>query len=567
MINLKQALIEDIAAGVAAAQKAGDLPKQKKLPAVVVERPENDEHGDYASPVALSLAKGMKKEPLEIVEAIITQMPKNQYVGKLEGVAPGFLNVRLNPGWLTARLDDVVEADLCGGVVVGEGQKVNLEFISANPTGPLTLGNIRTAFTVDTLGNVMECAGYAVTREYYVNDAGEQIVKLGQSVLRRILQAQGKKIAYPEELYQGEYIKEVAATVAETFVENKGKEFTKEDLKEAATVAEVSKAAMQLLLSEIKTSIKADLKIEFDVFTSERKLRESGAVDDIIKKLKRKKAIYTKEGASFLKTTKYGDDEDRVVVKSNGEYSYFAPDIAYHQDKFKQQYDEIFTFLGADHAGHVPRMRAAMEWLGNDNAKLHFETAQFLRLVRDGKTVKLSKRAGEIVTPHQLIAEVGYDAARYFMVQHALSTHMDFDLDLAKERSERNPVYYIQYAYVRLQAILRKAKQEGAITKVGETVELSSRAELTHTTELALMKQLYRFSEVVAEVATTYQVHDLAYYAHDLARSVHVFYKNVPVLGADSERLVQHRLQLVLAARAVLDKVLGLLGISKPDVM
>ena len=223
--------------------------------------------------------------------------------------------------------------------------------------------------------------------------------------------------------------------------------------------------------------------------------------------------------------------------------------------------------LGGGQEGKGAGMRAAMRWLGSENAKLHFETAQVLRLVRDGKTVKLSKRAGEIGTPHQLIAEVGYDAARYFMVQHALSTHMDFDLDLAKERSERNPVYYIQYAYVRLQAILRKAKQEGAITKVGETVELSSRAELTHTTELALMKQLYRFSEVVAEVATTYQVHELAYYAHDLARSIHVFYKNVPVLGADSERLVQHRLQLVLAARAVLDKVLGLLGISKPDVM
>jgi arginyl-tRNA synthetase len=313
--------------------------------------------------------------------------------------------------------------------------------------------------------------------------------------------------------------------------------------------------------------ITEDLKISFDVWTSEEELRHDGTVTRAIEALREKGYMYKKDGAEYLKTTAFGDDQDRVVVKSDGEYAYIAPDIGYHRNKFERGFDEIFTFVGADHQGHLPKLVAAMKILGYDTARLHLVAAQWLRVVRDGVPVKLSKRAGQIVTPRDLISEVGYDAARFFMVQHALTGHMDFDLDLAKEKSERNPVYYVQYAYVRLQSILRRAKQQEALDDMNRPLELDKRPALTHTLELDLMRQLYRFPEVIVEIATTFEVQALAYYALDLARAIHVFYRHVPVLAAEDPRLVASRLQLVLAARTTLNKTLDLLGLSKPDVM
>jgi arginyl-tRNA synthetase len=563
MLNLKEALAADIRVGIAAAFPAVDVDSLT----VPINRPDNSEHGDYASPVALALTKQAGKPPMAVVEEIAKHMPKKEYIGRLTAAAPGFLNVRLNPSWLTARLDDVVEADIGAEIKTGEGKSANLEFISANPTGPLTLGNIRTAFSVDTLGNVLECAGYDVTREYYFNDAGAQVKKLGESVLRRYLIAQGHELEYPEDLYQGEYITEVAQQVAEKLKEDEGKDLSAADLTDEAVLARVSREAVTILLSEIKRMIREDLKISFDVWTSEEELRRDGTVAGAIEALREKGYIYQKDGAEYLKTSVFGDDQDRVVVKSDGEYAYIAPDIGYHRSKYERGFDEIFTFVGADHQGHLPKLTAAMKILDYDTGRLHLVAAQWLRVVRDGKPVKLSKRAGQIVTPADLIAEVGYDAARFFMVQHSLTGHMDFDLDLAKERSERNPVYYVQYAYVRLQSILRRAQQQGALKDVSQPLTLPARPALTHTFELDLMRQLYRLPEVIADIATTFEVHQLAYYALDLARAVHVFYRNVPVLAADDTQLVASRLQLVLAARTVLEETLDLLGLSKPDVM
>ena len=564
MLNLKEALAEDIRAGIEAGFPSVDSASLR----VIVDRPDNPEHGDYASPVALQLASLVHgKAPMEIVEVIAKHMPKKEYIGRLTAAAPGFLNVRLNPGWLTARLDDIIGADISAGITTGEGKSANLEFISANPTGPLTLGNIRTAFSVDTLGNVLECAGYDVTREYYFNDAGEQVKKLGESVLRRWLLAQGEQLDYPPELYQGDYIVDVAQRVAETLREDDGKELTAADLTDEATLARVSKEAVTILLSEIKREVRESLKISFDVWTSEEELRADGTVARAIEALREKGYVYKKDGAEYLKTSAFGDDQDRVVVKSDGEYAYIAPDIGYHRNKFERGFDEIFTFVGADHQGHLPKLMAAMKILGYDTGRLHLVAAQWLRVVRDGKPVKLSKRAGQVVTPNDLIAEVGYDAARFFMVQHVLTGHMDFDLDLAKERSERNPVYYVQYAYVRLQSILRRAKQQEALEDVSRPLTLSARPALTHTLELDLMRQLYRLPEVVVDIASNFEVQALAYYALDLARAVHVFYRHVPVLAAEDAELVKGRLQLVLAARTVLGKTLDLLGLAKPDVM
>lgn len=567
MLNLAESLKADITAGIMAAMKAGVLPSVATLPPVVIKPSDDNDHGDYASPFAMSLSKLMKKAPLEIVEATASHMEKPEYLGKLEAAAPGFLNIWISPGWMSSRLDNVLHHDVCADITIGAGKAVNLEFISANPTGPLTLGNARTAFTADTLANVLSCAGFNVTREYYINDAGAQIAKLGESVLRRILQSQGETVDFPEEMYQGDYITELAQEIAEKLQEDKGKEYTKEDLEDEEIKRDISQQAMQTLLAHIKQTVAEDLKIKFDVWTSEAALKKEGLIEVVLQKLREHGVTYEKDGAEYLKTTQFGDEKDRVLVKKNKEYAYIAPDIAYHQNKFDRKFDLLFTFLGADHQGHVPKLQAAMQALGNDVNKLKFPIGQWFSLVRDKKVVAMSKRKGNIYTPKELIDEVGYDAARFFFVQHKLDTHMEFDLDLAKEKSERNPVYYVQYAYVRLQSILRRAKEEGVISEIGMNFEMTSHPVLTHTTELHLMRTMYRFPELVAGIADDFMVHQLVYYAQDLAKAIHAFYKNVPVLAEEAEAVKMSRLQLVLAAQGLLGKTLDLLGVSKPDIM
>ncbi len=567
MLNLALELKKNIEAAIAAAMEAGTLPKLKELPAIVVKPADDNGHGDYASPFALQLTKLMKKKPMDIVEAVAAVMNKAEYIGKLEAAAPGFLNIWIAPGWMTARLDDVIEHDVTADITVGAGKSVNFEFISANPTGPLTLGNARTAFSADTLANVLAAAGYNVIREYYINDAGNQIKKLGESVLRRALQARGEQVDFSEELYQGEYIADLGAEISEQLKENEGKEFTVEDLEDPVVLAKVSQAALSMMLTHIKETIEQDLKITFDVWTSEKTLRDSGVIEEVLNIVRKRGYAYKKEGAEWLKTTEFGDEKDRVFVKKDGEYAYIAPDIAYHHQKFERKFDLIFTFLGADHLGHVPKLKAAMQVLGHDISALHFPIAQWFTLIRGGEAVAMSKRKGQIYTPKELINEVGYDAARYFFVQHRLDTHMDFDLDLAKEKSDRNPVYYVQYAYVRLQSILRRAKEEGVISELGLKFDMSSRPALTQVPEIELMKKMYAFPEVVADIAQTYAIHQLPYYAYELAKAVHVFYKNVKVLSVDDKELTMSRLQLVVAAQGVLRKTLDLLGIGKPEVM
>lgn len=567
MLNLKQAISSDIAAGIEAAREVGEIKFNGKAPEVVVSLADGEERGHYASPIALALAKRAGMEPMKVVQAIAAQMPKKSYIGRLKGAKPGFLNIWLNVGWLTARLDNVLEEPLCGSVGIGEGKSVNLEFISANPTGPLTLGNARTAFSVDTLGRVLECAGYDVTREYYFNDAGGQVDRLGESVVRRILQAKGREVEYPAEMYQGDYVAGIGTLVAEKFREEDGKEFGEDDLFDNAWLRKAGEEAARILMVKIKSMIREDLKINFDVWTSESELRESGKIETVLDRLEKVGDVFERDGAKWFRTTKYGDSEDRIVVKSDGELAYIAPDIGYHQDKYDRGFDQIVTVVGADHQGHLSKVKAAMEALGNDPAKLHLIAAQWLRFVKDGKPVKLSKRAGQIVTPRDLIDEIGYDAARFFMVQHSLTTHMELDLGLAKERSERNPVYYVQYAYVRLQSILRQAKQRGLMAEIGMKMVMSDNPGLTHTLELALIRQMYRWPEVVADIADSLEVQQLTYYASELARAVHVWYRHVPVLAAGDERLLKARLQLTLTARKVLGETLDLLGISKPDVM
>ncbi len=332
-------------------------------------------------------------------------------------------------------------------------------------------------------------------------------------------------------------------------------------------LADVSTKAMLACLNGIKKTVQDDLRIAFDVWSSEREVRESGAIENVLQTLDSKNLIYEKEGAKFLKTTSFGDSEDRVIVKKDGGYAYIAPDVAYHQGKFDRKFDMIFTFIGADHQGHAPKLSAALSALGNDIQKLHLVFAQFLSIMQGGKQVALSKRKGNVYGPKDLIDEIGYDAARYFLVSHALGSHMVLDLDMAKQKSDANPVYYVQYAYVRLQSILRKAKTQGILPSGDAVSEITSTVTLNHESERALAMQLFLFPEVIEDIAQSYNVQQLPHYAYDVARSVSAFYRDVSVLHEKDEVLRASRLQIALCAQTVLGEILDLLGINKPDVM
>ncbi len=567
MVNIRRALTSDISEAILAAVRAGDLAEFPEHLAVSVKRADDTRHGDYASSVALAAAKLLKMPPMEIAKAIVGYMPEREYIGVAEAVQPGFVNVRIHSNYLASRMDDMLQEDLCAACDIGGHKTVNLEFISANPTGPLTLGNARTAFSADTLGNVMECAGYNVIREYYINDAGAQIARLGQSVLRRILQQQGESVEFPEDLYQGEYIADIASHIAEEYREQYGKEFSLSDLEDAKLLEEISTKAMLACLEAIKKTVREDLHIAFDVWSSERAIRKSGKIEEVLRTLDEKGLLYEKDGAKFLQTTKFGDAEDRVIVKKDGEYAYIAPDVAYHQDKFDREFDMMFTYLGADHQGHAPKLTAALAALGNDTSKLHIVFAQFLSILQGGKQVSLSKRKGNVYGPKDLIGEIGYDVARYFLISHALNSHMALDLDKAKEKSEANPVYYIQYAYVRLQSILRKAKTAGIFPPGEIDAEITSAVTISHESERAFALALFAFPEVIEDIAQTFQIHQLPQFAYEVARSANAFYRDVQVLSEPDEALRLSRLQMVRCGQAVLGKILDLLGIGKPEVM
>ncbi len=562
MMNLRTYLINDISEGVQRAKEAGVLAFEGEDILVQVKRTDDMLHGHYSSSIALQIASRMQVDPMSIAEAIVSHMPEREYIQTVEGAKPGFLNITLRDVYLASRIDDVSEEEIRFACNVGSGKSVNMEFISANPTGPLTIGNARTAFSAETLANVMEYAGYNVIREYYINDSGEQIRRLGESVLRRILMAQGHEVEFPEDLYQGEYILDIAKRIVEEYKETDGKTFAPDDLADEELLGVLSKKSMRMCLHAIQKTIADDLHISFDVWTSEQAIRDSGEIERVLDILREKQLMYKKDGAEFLKTTKFGDDKDRVMVKKNGAYAYIAPDLAYHQLKFDRKFDLLFTYLGADHQGHIPKLKAALTALGNDTEKLHMVVAQWLEIVREGKQVALSKRKGNVYSLKELIDEIGYDAARFFMVQHALHSHMVLDLDVAKEKSEANPVYYIQYAYVRLQSIIRKANEQRLAPSANEVP-----VTITHDSERELALRMFAFPEIIEDIASSFAVHQLSHVAYDFARAVNAFYRDVQVLHEENEELRNSRLQMVVSAHCVLGQIIDLLGIGKPDVM
>ncbi len=511
-----------------------------------VETSDNLVHGDYSTNVALILAKKLKKNPKEVAENLITEIRKSLIRAnngrekgmfeKIEVAGCGFINFFLSKEYLQEQLQRVLrEKEKFGNLNIGKKQRVNVEFISANPTGPLTLGNGRGGFCGDVLANVLKKAGYEVVREYYINDRGEQIIKLGHSVL-------GDKQA----VYKGDYIDELRKKVWGNNVEKTGK-----------------MAAEIILEKMIKPTIKR-MGIHFDVWFSESTLYESGLIDRVIEELTKRGWTYKSEGATWFKCKELEDDKDRVLIRKDGIRTYFASDIAYLKNKIDRGFKKIILFVGADHYGYVPRLKAAAYVLGFNKKNIEAIVLQMVRLFKDGKEVKMSKRGGVYVTLDELLDEIGIAAARFFFLTRSANTHLNFDLNLAKEQSEKNPVYYIQYAYARICSILRKARNFKFL--IFSFPSKPNFQLLKEESELNLIKQIVRLPEVVNEIASDYQVQRLPQYAIELADVFHHFYETCRVMSED-KKLVLARLGLVKAAKIVLKNVLDLMGISAPEKM
>lgn len=569
MVDIRSKIREAVIQALKKASKA------KALPAVDADRvaiqyppSTQKDHGEYAVPIALHIASVAKKKPIDVAKLIVKHMELPELVEKVEVVAPGFLNFRVKQEWYVSKLDNLIEAgEQLGRSRKGAGKTIHLEFVSANPTGLPSIGNGRTLFWADTLGNVLTHAGYDVTREYYVNDTGTQVQKYGESVLRRILQRNGVHVDFSEELYQGEEVKVVAEAVEERLVEDeRHKKFSEKDLADKAFLETVARISVEETVRGIREVMSEVCGVQYDVWFSERKLHESGDVKETIEALKKKGVTYEKEGALWFRSTTFGDDKDRVLIRKDGSTTYFAADVAYHRDKFQRGYNTIANFWGADHHGHIARIVGAMKALEYDTDRLRFVITQMVRVIDEGVKKKISKRAGTAVPIHEVIQRAGLSAARYFLIAAQLSSHMDFDMRLAKEQSERNPVFYVQYAYVRLCAIHRNAKKK-AIVDGDPIPPLGASVPLDHPSEQELLRLMFRLPEVVEDVAESWEVHRLPRYAYELASAVQKFYDAVPVLQAESEDLQSARLTLVFAAKVTLGVVLDLLGVEKREIM
>jgi len=518
-----------------------ELQKKKVLPVfeipkIEIKHPKEKRHGDYATNVAILLAKTLKKNPMKIAEILKLQMLdfKPAIFEKIEIAEPGFINLFLSKNYLQKKVKEILKKrERFGKLNIGKNQKVQVEFISANPTGPLHIGNGRGAFFGDTLSNVLEKAGYRVEREYYINDAkvNSQIRILGQTAL-------GKGTTYLTDNLKSQILK------------------LKNKLKKVKDEGEAGYLLAQEIQKENQEFIEKKLKIKFDNWISEEDLYRKGKVKKIYQWLKRKGLVYEKEGAEWLKISKFGAPKDEVIVRKDGNPTYFLSDIAYHKDKFERGYKKIINIWGADHQGHVPKIKAVAKILGY-KGNLDILISQIVRL-KGG--IKISKRKGEIITLEELINEVGLDVARFFYLTKSLDTQMEFDLELAKEQSEKNPVYYVQYAYARICSILRKIQNSRF-----EIRNLKFQI-LIHPSELNLIKQLIRFPEIIEDIAKDYQVQRLPQYAIDLATAFHQFYRDCRVIS-DNKELTQARLSLVLATKIILKNILDLMGISAPEKM
>ncbi|MCP4407878.1 MAG: arginine--tRNA ligase [Gammaproteobacteria bacterium] len=555
---------------------------------IQITRTKNKDHGDFACNVAMSLTRVARRAPREIAQAIVQQLPDSSDIDKVQIAGPGFINFYLRTGAYLSIVKDILSQGAhFGESQIGNNKRVQVEFVSANPTGPLHVGHGRGAAYGATLANLLEAIGCRVHREYYVNDAGRQMDILGASVWLRYLELSGEEFVFPANGYQGDYVWDIAATLhrdhGETYRHSAAEVYrgippdeSGGGDKECHIDALVSRTKallgdnryrfiFELTLNVILDDIRDDLErfgVVYEEWYSEKTLVERGAVHLAIERLREAGHVYEKDLALWFRSTTFGDEKDRVLVRENGQSTYFASDVAYHMDKFERGYDEVIDVWGADHHGYAPRIKAALEALGDQSSKLDVLLVQFANLYRDGEKVQMSTRSGEFVTLRQLRKEVGKDAARFFYIVRKCEQHLDFDLDLAKSKSADNPVYYIQYAHARICSVMGQLEEK----RLSFDVDSADLQRLNENHEQVLSVQLARYPEVLERAAISREPHQLAHFLRELANSFHTYY-NAHQFLVDDDALRNARLMLILAVRQVIRNGLSLLGISAPEIM
>jgi arginyl-tRNA synthetase len=554
ILEVKNKLVETLEQAAKEAQKSGKLPAVD-FPEVYIEHPQHPEHGDYASGFPMKLARTARTNPLNIAKELVDSIAPIPEIDSIVVAPPGFINFTLKNSWLVSQIDAILSAgDSYGNIDIGRGSRVQVEFVSINPTGPLHVGHGRGAVLGSTLANVLSAAGYDVEKEYYFNDAGSQMNAFNQSLYARYLQCLGTEAEMPSDGYVGSYMIDLAK---EIITQEGGRFLT---LPEPEAVSQLGKIGLEKIMKQIKEELNL-LGVTFDVWFTEKSLYDNGQYETVMSLLRDRNYIAEKDGAIWFVSTSLGEDKDNVVVRSNGSPTYFATDIAYHYNKFlERRFDRVIDIWGADHQGHVQRLKAAVSALGVNPGRLELIIHQMVTLRRGGELVRVSKRSGDIITLRELLDEVGSDACRFFFLGRSASSQMDFDLELAKKESTENPVYYVQYAHARIASILRLA-QERKINYSDGDVSL-----ITTEPELALVRKLLLLPELVETIAHTLEPHHLPHYAQDLATVFHSFYKECRVISKNVA-LTKARLKLVEATKIVLAKTLHLMGMTAPERM
>jgi arginyl-tRNA synthetase len=551
---IKQKLVSMITQAASQAQQQGKLPSVV-LPPVTVEHPQNPEYGDYASSLALKLARATSLKPLAIAEEITRLMGTAPEVDTVTVAPPGFINFTLKNEWLTSQVAEILEADdTYGNSDLGQGSRVQIEFVSVNPTGPLHVGHGRGAILGSTLANVLSATGYNVEKEYYINDAGSQIDAFARSLYARYQQGLGTPVEMPSDGYLGHYMSDLAQEI----IDEAGERFR--EMPELEAVSEIGRLGLDKMIKQLRADLER-LGVTFDVWFSEQSLYDNGQYQEAMALLQDRGYIGDREGATWFFSTALGEDKDNVLVRGDGSPTYFAADIAYHYNKFiERKFDRVINIWGADHQGHVSRMKAVVSAFGIDSERLQVIISQMVTLRRGSELVRISKRSGDIITLREVVDEVGADACRFFFLSRSADSQMDFDLELAKKQSADNPVYYVQYAHARIASILRLAEERGIDFEAGDVSLLSTEPELS------LIRKMLLLPEIIEMVAATLEPHHLSYYAQDLATVFHGFYTQCRVVS-ENEVLTKARLKLVAAARLVLAKTLNLMGMAAPEKM
>lgn len=535
-------------------KKSGFLPQDLDAN-IIIEVPREEAHGDYSTNIAFLLAPKLRKSPREIAKTLIHHMDFQDFCENVEVAAQGFINFYIRDDVWRASLREVSDKgfDSCFPNV-GEGKRVLIEFVSSNPTGPLHIGHGRGAAVGDVLASILRKAGYDVVKEYYVNDAGKQIETLGQSTYARWKELTGDPVSFEEHYYQGEYVKDIASRIVANNIPVPSEK--------ADAISFMSKFASDYVMSGIEKDL-ADFGVLFDNYFRETRLYESGEVDETLTTLKDKGYAYEKDGALWFKTSMFEKDEDRVLIKSDGEKTYFASDIAYHKNKFERTFDILIDIWGSDHHGYIPRMKASIEALGKNKDLLKVLLIQFVTLIKDGKPVGMSTRSGQFTTLKEVLDEVGKDAARFFFLMRKSDAHLEFDLDLAKKTTNENPVFYVQYAHARIESIFRVAREEGINLELVKTAMVDL---LTEKDEITLIKGILHFFDVIEGSAKSLEPHRITFYLLDLVGRFHSYYNKTRVIVDDRQRTMA-RLFLLAILQQVIKSALTILGVSAPERM